>query len=179
MKLINHLHDGLYLERRVVRRYVHRRCWVLLIRIALLLSAVICLFYPVWGIIAPSSYLNELVETFPFAIGASDVQVQKSSLLLLIPNLAISIAFIFIAKFIASPNSYRFAKIASVSFVAFPFLQSISDIFIGSILSQHTQSASVAIELSGQKLFYILFGLAIWGIYKSQCEHIKTIMADT
>jgi hypothetical protein len=37
----------------------------------------------------------------------------------------------------------------------------------------------MAIELSSQKLFYFLFGLAIWAIGKSQCEYNKVLKSDS
>ena len=148
---------------------------MLVIRIILFLSAILIMIYPVWGIIDPSSYLNELIETFPLAKGASNSQVQKSSLILLLPNTVISIALIFIAKFISSPSSYSFAKIAAITLIFFPISQSIGDVFIGSMLSQHVSGSSVALELSSQKLFYCLFGLAIWAVGKSQCEYNKQV----
>ena len=140
--------------------------------------AILIMLYPVWGIVEPASYLNELIETFPFAKGANDEQVLKSSLILLLPNSAIAISLIFLAKYISTPSSYVYAKITAMSLMLFPILQSVGDIFIGSVLSQHVQGASVAVELSSQKLFYFLFGLAIWGIGKSQSEHNKQINQD-
>jgi len=152
---------------------------VKIIRLILFFSAILIMLYPVWGIIDPASYLNELIETFPFAKGASDSQVQKSSLILLLPNITISIALVFIAKFISNPNSYSFANITAILLIFFPILQSVGDIFIGSVLSQHVQGSSVVIELSSQKLFYFLFGLAIWAIGKSQCENNKALKSDS
>ncbi|WNC73470.1 hypothetical protein RGQ13_05595 [Thalassotalea psychrophila] len=148
---------------------------MIIVKGILFFTAILIMLYPFWGIVEPASYLNELIETFPFAKGANDEQVLKSSLILLIPNSAIAIALIFLTKFISKPGSYGFAKVAAISLISFPILQSLADIFIASVLSQHVQDASVSIELSSQKLFYFLFGLAIWGIGKSQSEHNKTI----
>ncbi|CAM4215869.1 hypothetical protein [Shewanella denitrificans] len=108
---------------------------MLIIRFILFFAAFVIMLYPVWGLIEPTSYLNELVETFPFAKGASDAQVQKSSLILLLPNAIISIALVLIAKFISNPSTYNFAYIAATLLVFFPILQSVGDIFIGSVLS--------------------------------------------
>ena len=151
---------------------------MLLIRIILFFTAVLILFYPILGIIDPILYLNELIDKFPFAKGASDTQIRQSSLILILSNSVISIALIFIAKFISKPSSYIFAKIAAIALIIYPILQSISDAFIGSILSQHTQDASLSIGLSSQNLVYTLFGLIILGISKSQCEHNKPIKHD-
>lgn len=149
---------------------------MLIIKWILYFAAILIMLYPVWGVVEPASYLNELIETFPFAIGANDEQVLKSSLILLLPNAAIAIALIFLAKFISKPSSYVFAKVTAISLILFPILQTVGDIFIGSVLSQQVQGAFVAVELSSQKLFYFLFGLAIWGIGKSQSEHTKHLM---
>ncbi len=151
---------------------------MLIIRLILFSAAFLIMLYPVWGLFEPSSYLNELIETFPFAKGASDAQVQKSSLILLLPNATISIALVLIAKFISNPSTYNFAYIAASLLIFFPILQSVGDMFIGSVLSQHVEGSSMAIELSSQKLFYFLFGLAIWAIGKSQCEYNKQINQD-
>ena len=51
---------------------------MLIIRLILFLSAILIMLYPIWGVVEPASYLIELIETFPFAKGESDAQVQKS-----------------------------------------------------------------------------------------------------
>jgi len=149
---------------------------MLFIRIILFITATLILLYPIWGIIAPDSYLNELLDKFPFAIGASEAQIQQSSLILLIPSFFISISFVFIAKFMSNPKSYIYAKLAAIALVISPLLQSICEVFIGRILSQHlldTQDASISVGLSSISFLYILFGLVVWGISKSQYEHNK------
>jgi len=148
---------------------------VFTIRFILLFVAVFILLYPIWGIIDPTSYLNEFIEKFPFAEGASDEQIRKSSLILILSNSLISISFIFIVKFISKPNSYIFAKISAATLIIYPIFQNVCDVFIGNILSQHTQDVSISVGLSSQNIVYLLFGLIIFGISNSQCEHNKPI----
>ncbi|WP_139326783.1 hypothetical protein [Shewanella sp. UCD-KL21] len=151
---------------------------MLIIRFILFFAAFFIMLYPIWGLIEPTSYLNELIETFPFAKGASDAQVQKALIILLLPNAIISVALVLIAKFISTPSIYNFAYTAAILLMLFPIIQSVADIFIGSVLSQHLEGSSMAIELSSQKLFYFIFGLAIWAISKSQSDYKKQIMHD-
>jgi hypothetical protein len=151
---------------------------VLAIRIILYFTAVIVLFYPISGVIDPASYLNGLLEKFPFAQGASDAQIQQSSLIQIASNAVLAIAFIFAAKFISKPKSYLFAKISAIALMLYPILQSMSDAFIGRILAQQTQDASISVGFSSQNVIYILFGLIILGISKSQQEYNQPIKQD-
>ena len=140
------------------------------IRILLVFSALIIVLYPIWGIIDPQSYLIEILEVYPEAVDASDSQVRKAALLLLLSNLIIASALLYIAKFIASPNQYGLAKIAALCLIAHPFMLTIVEVISGSVLYKHLDSSNVSIEFSAIKMFYIIFGFAIIGIYKSQSE---------
>ncbi|WP_440876769.1 hypothetical protein [Thalassotalea sp. PLHSN55] len=144
---------------------------MLIIRITLFLVAFLMVLYPFWGVIYPASYLNELVETFSFAQQAKPEQVQQAALLHLLPNSAFALALFCLAKFIQNPSYYKLAKFAALGFLLYPILLVIGDIFIASVLSQPDQQESVAIELSGQKLFYILLAMIVWAIAKSQYEY--------
>jgi prolipoprotein diacylglyceryltransferase len=141
---------------------------VLKTRVTLFFAAIIILFYPIWGVVDPVSFLNELIDRFPYAEGASDGQIRQASLILMLSNLVLSIAFATIAMFISKPNAYVFAKVSAIAFIVYPILRSICEFFIGRALSQHTQDAAISVGISSQSMLYMLFGLIIFGIVRSQ-----------
>lgn len=148
---------------------------MLLIRTILYFSASLIILYPSWGLIDPAAFSNQLTETFANAKQASDTQIRQASLVFMLLNLLLSISLVFIAKFISNPSTYVFAKIAAVSLVAYPFVSIVGDIAMGFILSQQTQDATLTTGLSHRDFIYIVLGLAISGISKSQHEHNQKI----
>mgnify|MGYP000097222343 CR=1 FL=1 len=139
-----------------------------IIQVLLVLSAFIVAIYPIWGFIDPQSYLVEILEVYPSATNASEMQVIKAAALLLLSNMTIATAFIFIAKFIKSPEQYKFAKFAGLALISYPIVLSIVEVFAARTLYSHLESPLYTLEFSSIKLLYILMGLSIIGIYKSQ-----------
>jgi len=87
------------------------------------------------------------------------------------PNTALAIGFILLANFISKPSSYVLGKVAGILLLLYPILLTVSEVFIGLTLSQHVQNTPIGLEISAQKLFYIVFGLVILGISNSQKKH--------
>jgi len=81
----------------------------------------------------------------------------------------------FLAKFIKNPERYKFAKFSAIALICYPIVLTIVEIFSSSVLYSHLDNASTVIEFSAVKLFYIVFGLAVVGIYKSQRELNKPL----
>jgi len=148
---------------------------VFIIRIVLLISALSLLIYPTWGLINPSSYLVEILEVYPHAEGVSETQVQKAALILFFSNFILCSALFFLAKFINNPQNYKFAKLSAIALICYPIVLTIVEIFTSSVLYSHLDNTSTVIEFSAMKLFYIIFGLAVVGIYKSQRELNKPL----
>ncbi|MCU8037364.1 hypothetical protein ACRN98_01870 [Shewanella oncorhynchi] len=141
------------------------------IRYILMLTAVLLCLYPVWGLVSPASYLQEILEVYPDAEEASHTQVRITAAILWISNLTLSFALLFIAKFIKQPQTYKFAKISSIALISYPFILTITEAISHSILYRHLEHPTLTIEFSAQKLFYFVFGLIILGIYQSQQEY--------
>jgi len=123
-----------------------------------------------WGLIYPSSYLLELLEVYPLAEDASEPQVQKVAIILWLSNFNLCLSFVFLALFISKPKCYKLAKLSALTLITYPIILTIVEIFSSSVLYSHLDKASVVIEFSAIKMFYIVFGLALVGIYKSQRE---------
>jgi len=145
------------------------------IRYILMLTAVLLCIYPVWGLVSPASYLQEILEVYPYAEQASHTQVRITAAILWISNLTLSLALLFIAKFIKQPQKYRFAKISSIALISYPFILTITETISNSILYRNLEHPTLTIEFSAQKIFYFVFGLIIWGIYQSQHEYKQNL----
>lgn len=151
---------------------------MLIIRILLLVAAGVVMVYPVWGVFNPSSYLLELIEVYPQASGASDIQVQKASFVLLFANITLALSLIFISLFINKPENYHLAKWSGLTLICYPFVLTAVEVVSSSILYSHLNNVSSVIEFSSIKAFYIVFGLSLIGIFKSQLEHNKKLKLD-
>lgn len=141
---------------------------MLLIRVILIISAVVVILYPVWGLIDPGSYLVEILESYPFANEASDSQVRQAALLLWLSNIMMSLALFFLAQFIRHPKNYYLAKYSAFTLIFYPIILTVVQIASGFILSSHLDKPFLSLEFSAIKGFYMLFGLAVFGIYKTQ-----------
>ena len=130
-------------------------------------SALLLILYPAWGILDPQSYLSELLETFPYAEAANQSQVKVSAGILWISNSLLAFSFVCLSRYIDNPKVQRNAKISSIALICYPVVLTLGDVWIGTVLSRQLEGGAVAVEFSGQKLFYIVFGLAIWGMVKS------------
>ncbi|MCL1038694.1 hypothetical protein L2750_16315 [Shewanella submarina] len=143
-------------------------------RVILMLAALLLMTYPLWGLLQPQSYLNELLETYPQATEASDGQIRQSSLILWLSNGVLAAALVMIARFIGQPHRYRIGRFGAALIGFYPLVLSISEVFIGLSLTSHLQDASVALELNASKLFYLVFAVMLFGIIKSQQQSHHT-----
>ena len=148
---------------------------MLIIRLVLIVSALLVVVYPVWGLIYPTSYLPELVEVYPHAEGASVDQVKKAALILWLSNIILSLSLFLLALFIKKPQNYKLAKLSAIALIGYPIMLTIVEVLSSSVLYSHLDKAPVVVEFSAIKGFYIIFGLALIGVYKSQRELNKPI----
>ena len=137
-------------------------------RYFLYVVALAILVYPFWGIVAPQSYLVELLETYPLAKQANSSQIKLAAGQLLISNVAFAFAIFLLAKFIQFPQQYYRAKYAAILFICYPFMLSLVEALNSAVLYEGVDGAHFVVELSAMKLFYIVFGIIIIGVYQSQ-----------
>ncbi|MBW8184984.1 hypothetical protein [Shewanella nanhaiensis] len=139
-----------------------------MIRIILILASVSLLAYPLWGVLQPTTYLTELLEEYPLAIEVTSVQIQQASALLWISNGILAAAFLLMAKFIGAPSTYIAAKWGALLLILYPIIKTVIEVSSATVLYSHLEHSPISLEFSSVKLFYILFGLALYGIIKSQ-----------
>ncbi|WP_286265975.1 hypothetical protein [Thalassotalea atypica] len=141
-----------------------------LIRVSIFIAALLILIYPIWGLVSPERYLLELLEVYPSAKDASMVQVKKAALMLWISNTVLSLSLLFLVMFIKQPEDYKFAKLSAIALFCYPIIQTVIEVFTSAVLYSHLDSGQAVVEFSAIKAFYLLMGLALVGIYKSQRE---------
>ncbi|WP_299570490.1 hypothetical protein [uncultured Shewanella sp.] len=133
----------------------------------LITAAVVVALYPLWGVLQPMSYLAEILETYPFAKGANEAQIRIASGLLLISNSIMSLSLLFISFYITRPISTHFLKLSALLLISYPLILCVVEVFSSKELSRHLDSPIVTLEFSAIKLLYMVFGIALFGIYKT------------
>ena len=136
-------------------------------RTILLFSAGLLVLYPLWGLLQPTSFVTELSEHYAFAEGVSDTQVRASAAMLWISNGTLAIALFALAQLISSPARGMYARLAGAGLILYPVLRTVVEVWSGLNLTSHATGVEVAIHLSSEKLFFIVFGLAILGLYSA------------
>ncbi len=147
-------------------------------RLLLVCGAAALLAYPLWGLLDPSSYAVELKEHYAFADGASSRQIRSSAAMLWLSNGVLAIAFISIARYIKQPRQSAFATFAGFALITYPFVRTFIEVWSGLNLTSHIETASISIELSSEKAFYIVYGMAIIGIASAWSEINKSSKKD-
>lgn len=80
----------------------------------LLVSALMLVVYPIWGLVDPTTFLQELVEQFPLAENASSDQVRRAAYYMLVSNGVLVVALLLLVQFITRPERYRSANWGAV-----------------------------------------------------------------
>ncbi|WP_153914263.1 hypothetical protein [Shewanella sp. TC10] len=133
----------------------------------LITAAAIVVLYPLWGVLQPMSYMAELLEVYPFAKGANEAQIRIAAGLLLISNSIMGLSLVLISRYISYPISTHFLKLSALLLISYPLILSVVEVFSSKELSRHLDSPIVTLEFSAIKLFYMVFGMALLGIFKT------------
>ena len=139
-----------------------------------MLGGALLLLYPFWGLVSPTSYVAELSEHYAFAEGVSSNQVRASAAMLWISNSVIALAFFSLAQYISFPKRELYAKLAGVGLILYPFLRTLVEVWSGINLTSHAVGVEVSVTFSSEKLFFIVFGLALLGVASAWAEHNKS-----
>lgn len=139
-------------------------------RLILMFSAALLLLYPFWGLLNPSSFVSELAEHYAFAEGVSSGQVRASAAMLWISNGVIAIALFALAQYISLPTKAAHARLAGAGLILYPFFRTLVEVWSGLNLTSHATGVEVSIHLSSEKLFFVIFGLAVLGLSSSWAE---------
>ncbi|ARD21768.1 hypothetical protein [Shewanella japonica] len=133
----------------------------------LYIAASVVVLYPLWGLIQPASYLTEIVEVYPFAGDANEAQVRVAAGLLLLSNTVMGLSLVSIAGLIARPTSIHLLKLSALLLITYPFLLTVVEVFSAKALSSHLEASAVTVEFSAMKLFYVIFGIGLLGVFKT------------
>lgn len=139
-------------------------------RSILLLGGALLLLYPFWGLLYPLSYVTELSEHYAFAEGVSPGQVRASAAMLWISNGVIAFAFFSLARYISFPSRARYVRFAAAGLILYPFCRTLVEVWSGINLTSHATGVEVSVNISSEKLFFIVFGLALLGISSAWAE---------
>ena len=142
--------------------------------VALWLSLILMLIYPFWGFLDPASYARELAQHYAYAEGVSDSQVRFSAAILWISNGVMAFSFFAMARAISGEDKLRHLSRAGAAMVLYPFARILVEVWSGINLTSHAEDVEVAIELSSDKMFFIVLGLALLGISKALSELPRT-----
>jgi hypothetical protein len=142
-------------------------------RLVLLLGAALLLLYPLWGLISPTSFETELAAHYAFAEGVSAGQVRASAAMLWISNGLMSFAFFSLARYISYPGEALYGKLAGWSITLYPMARTLVEVLSGINLTSHANDVEVAIVISSDKMFFIVFGLGLLGAATAWAEHNK------
>lgn len=142
--------------------------------VTLWLSLILTLIYPLWGLLDPASYAKELADHYAYAEGVSDAQVRYSAAMLWISNSVMAFSFFALARCISGEDKLQHLSRAGVALVLYPFARILVEVWSGINLTSHTEDVEAAIQISSDKMFFIVFGLALLGISKAFSELHRT-----
>lgn len=143
-------------------------------RSILLLGGTLLLLYPFWGLVFPASFETELSEHYAFAEGVSFNQVRMSAAMLWISNGIIALSFFSLSQYISHPTRALYAQLAGVGLILYPFFRTLVEVWSGINLTSHAAGVEVSIDISSEKLFFIVFGLALLGVASAWAELNKS-----
>lgn len=142
-----------------------------LVACVVLCSAVLMLLlYPLWGVLDPNSFSKELSENHVSASSAALSQIQHAATILWLSNTILAFALGQLALFVSRPYKLSAARIAGTTLIVYPFARSCVDVWMGIVLTSHVPGKGIAIEFSAEKLFFVVFGMAVLGIASAIAE---------
>ncbi|SHG97105.1 hypothetical protein [Ferrimonas marina] len=136
----------------------------------LILTAVLLLLYPLWGLLSPQSYAPELMAHYSYGEGATMEQVQRSAALLWLSNGVLALGLIVLSLFLLRPGKLTWLKLAGYCLVLYPFVRAAVVVLSGLNLTSHIEDAEVALQISSEHLFYLVVGIALLGLASVQAK---------
>lgn len=132
--------------------------------ILLIITAVLLMAYPFWGLLHPQTYVLNLAAHFPYADGVGDHQVRRSAALVWAPNGILASCLVCLAGFVANPTRTLHARWAGACLIVYPFVRTTVDAYIGLNLTAHTAEPEFVFVVGPEKLFFLLVGVILLGL---------------
>lgn len=134
-------------------------------RAMLLFAGALLLVYPLWGLLSPESYFTEeLSQHYIYAEGVSLSQIRHSAAMLWLSNGIIALALIQLASFVSNPQMLLPARIAGIALIVYPVARTVVETWVSLILTSHASGIEVPLQFSSEKLFFVVFGVAVLGV---------------
>ena len=131
-----------------------------MIKASLVISALLLVLYPFWGIFYPESYANEIIQHHGYTEGFSLTQVKLAAAWQWPSNIILAAAFFLQFEFLKSPDNTRLGMISGICFVLYPFTRVFTEVMIEkTMLAQQ-----INLVFSSEKLFYVVIGLLVIGL---------------
>ena len=123
--------------------------------------------YPFWGVFDPESFRPELAEHYAYDASATSIEIAQASYWLLLPNVLLAFALVFLTCYLVNPTKRVFAYFSSALVVIVPFSKIYASAEMGFLLTSKSAKPIYAIEISTEGLVYILLGLIIVAMVKA------------
>lgn len=124
-------------------------------RSVLIISAVVLIAYPLWGVLYPDSYSDELTQHHEHALEFTLAQIKQASAWLWISNGVLALSFLLFASFLARPGRARLGIGGGIALMVYPFAR----IFTEVMMATSMNAPGASIEISAEKILFIVFGL--------------------
>ncbi|MBY5992942.1 hypothetical protein [Ferrimonas balearica] len=134
--------------------------------ILLVLSAALLLIYPLWGLLSPESYAEELMAHYVYAEGFELGKVQLSAALLWLSNGVLALSLVALAVFLYRPHNSALLQRSGLALALYPFVRAFVEVRIALNLTAHVDDAAVTLSISAEKLFYLVMGIGLMAIAK-------------
>ncbi len=94
--------------------------------------------------------------------------------MLWISNGIIALSFFSLSQYISHPTRALYAQLAGVGLILYPFFRTLVEVWNGINLTSHVAGVEVSIDISSEKLFFIVFGMALLGVASAWAELNKS-----
>ncbi len=136
-------------------------------KILLAISSLALFLYPLWGILSPESFAQELTQHHAHAETYTLQQVSAAAARLWISNSVLAAAFIAMLLFVSDLNKTRAGLVAGALLVLYPIARTAAEVQVAKVM----MAPQIGIEFSSEKLFFIVFGITIIAI-AGQCAKV-------
>ena len=143
-------------------------------RSVLIISAVVLIAYPLWGVLYPDSYSDELTQHHEHALEFTLAQIKQASAWLWISNGVLALSFLLFASFLGRPGRARLGIGGGIALMVYPFAQIFTEVMMAT-----SNAPGASIEISAEKILFIVFGLLTISLVQQIAQPIAEQMRAT
>jgi hypothetical protein len=135
-----------------------------MIRFAIALYAFGLLLYPVWALLSPDTYREELLEDYSQAATASAAKLQTAAGLHWLKNAYLAFCFLLLARYLGAPERPAELRRAGWLLAAFPLVLVVCQLLTQIGISSNPDELDLKVRLHSDLLLYGMLGLSLVGI---------------